>query len=295
MEAEATTQPNTQSHVITRTLHVHISGSLGNLDIAGPAGSTWKPVDGKQTKVFGLLADNMDAQLATNQLRSSLIHEVNILEHTSTFPVPLGVTISCIPSSEFTDLGQAYAYTVLPRSNLNVPQNVYKCNINTENSLNWRNEYPRWNSHNLESEGVLEVPNNSFVFVHQEHPVIGLLRSNSNLIGCNIDDQPKVDDEWFKVARPVLMACCHTLRTKVLNNIATNDLNTASVAITRLGAESWQDMTDPNTPMQDFVEDPKWTAEELDKAQRAHLQRFLSKPYSYMARLQIKYEVQNPA
>jgi hypothetical protein len=36
--------------------------------MAGPLGAVWKPVDGKQARVFGSLGENMDAQLVTNQV-----------------------------------------------------------------------------------------------------------------------------------------------------------------------------------------------------------------------------------
>ena len=290
----STTSEVRNGNIITRTLHVNITGSLSNLAMAGSQGGVWKPIEGKQTKVFGLLNEAMDSKLATNQLRTALIHEVNLLEHKSTFPVPLGVTFSCIPSSEFTDTAQSYAYTVLPGSVINSPQNVYKCNVNLENSLSWRAEYPNWNSANLETEGVMEVPNNNFVFVDQNHPIIALLRNNSAMIGCDIDEQGKIDDRWFKVTRNVLQACCHTLRTKILNNFTTNDLNTAMVGITRIGSNTWDDISDTNLPMQGFMDDPTWTAEETETRRRHQVGKFLSTPYSYMARIQVKYEIQNP-
>lgn len=280
-------------NIITRTIHVNISGSLANLQMAGTTGALWKPVDGKQTVVFGALGDNADSQLATNQLRTALIHEVNLLEQRSTFPVPLGIKINCIPPQEYTDLGQAYNYTVLPLSQNSNTQNIFKCSTTAENSLNWRTEYPRWNSTNLEKEGVMDVANCTYVFVSEDHPIIALLRSNSALIGCNIDEQPKIDNQWFKVTRQVLAACCQTLRSKVLSKMASNDLTIFSAQAERLEAESWDDINDIHV-LQGFVQKPEWTAEQVEQQKGVHVQRFLSTPYSYMARIQIKYEVQTP-
>lgn len=63
---------------------------------------------------------------AINTIRNGVIRSVSILEHSSTFPCALGATISCIPASEVTDIGEKYAYTVLPKSYINTPQVVYK-------------------------------------------------------------------------------------------------------------------------------------------------------------------------
>jgi hypothetical protein len=76
--------------------------------------------------------------VATNQLRTALIHEVKLLQDRSTFPVPLGVAINCIPSNEMTDLGERYAYTVLPTVTNTVGQVIYQGDVRTEEGMQVR-------------------------------------------------------------------------------------------------------------------------------------------------------------
>lgn len=271
-----------QGTVLTRTLHVNITGSLANLSMAGPSGGTWRLVDGKQIGVFGLGSET-DSQIATNQLRTALIHELTVVQDRSTFPVPLGVTINCVPPCEMTDLGERFAYTVLPNMQNTTNQVIYECDASSEEGQNWRKDYPKWTAANLETEGVLHVDNNPWVFVHETHPAIALLRHNSELIGCKIDDQPKIDQEWFKMSRQVLASCCQTLRAKVLSKVTSHDLNLFQVQIKRLNAETWDDMNDLGVAH---------CSANLTKEQAAD---FLTTPYSYMARLRIKYEIQTPS
>jgi hypothetical protein len=268
-----------QGTILTRTLHVNISGSLANLGMGGPTAGTWKLVDGKQIGVFGM-GSEVDSQVATNQLRTAMIHELKVLQESSTFPVPLGVTINCVPSHEMTDLGERYAYTVLPNVQNMVSQTIYQCDTGSEEGQQWRKDYPKWTAANLENEGVLHVDNNPWVFVHETHPVVALLRHNASLIGCKIDDQPKIDTEWYKVTRQVLSACCQTLRTKVLSKVTSHDLNLFQVQIKRLNAETWDDMND-------LDHTPHLSKEEASS--------FITSKYSYLARLQIKYEIQTPS
>lgn len=276
------TEPNCiHGTVLTRTLHVNITGTLTNLAMSGPSGATWKLVDGKQIGVFGL-GSEVDAQVATNQLRTALIHELKLLQDRSTFPVPLGVSINCVPPHEMTDLGERFAYTVLPHAQSSVGQTVYQCDMGSEDGLQWRKDYPKWTAANLETEGVLNVENNPWVFVHETHPVIALLRHNAGLIGCKIDEQPKIDQEWYKVTRQVLSACCQTLRSKVLSKVTSHDLNLFQVQLKRLNTESWDDVSD----IEAAFSMPSLSPEEAA--------RFLTTPYTYMARLQIKYEIQTP-
>ena len=245
---------------------------------------------GKEVHVFGM-GNNADTQVALNQLRTALIHEVTLLEHRSTFPVPLGVTLGCIPANEKTDLGDGYAFTVLPHSKIASPQVLYKCDTGSEEGNQWRKEYPKYNASNINTEGVLEVPNAPFVFVHQDHPCIALLRHNASLIGCNIDEQPKMDGQFFKIARQVLSACCDTLRSQVLTKVTSNDLSMFQSQLSRLNASSWDEVDIPLI-MQSFKADPTWDDMRVEMEKKAHMERFISTPYTYMARLQIKYEVQ---
>lgn len=126
-----------QGTILTKTLHVCVSGTLANLQMAGPSAGTWKLLDGKGTSVFGV-GNEVDSQVATNQLRTALIHEVKLLQDRSTFPVALGVTINCIPSNEMTDLGERFAYTVLPQMQNTVGQVVYQCDVRTEEGMQVR-------------------------------------------------------------------------------------------------------------------------------------------------------------
>lgn len=272
-----------QGTVLTRTLYVNIMGSLAALEMAGPSSGTWKLLDGRSVSVFGM-GNEVDAQVAQNQLRTAIIHEVKVLQDRSTFPVGLGVHINCVPMHELTDLGERYAYTVLPKGQSVSPQTIYQCDLGYEEGVEWRKHYAKWTAANLETEGVLNVENNPWVFVHQDHPVISLLRHNSGLIGCQIDDQPKIDGQYFKVTRQVLAACCSTLRANVLNKVTSNDLSLFQVQVKRLNSEHWDEM---NGDIDVAGGKPVLSKDEVEA--------FLTTPYAYTARIQIKYELQTPS
>ena len=195
--------------MMERTLHVSINNSLGNLALAGPHGGLWKPVDGLQLKLFANLdSDATDACAATNQLNCAMIHEVTLLEHQSTFPIPLGVEINCVPPREVTELGQKYAYTVLPKTKSSAQQVIYRPEYLNDDMYEWHTQFPQYTAANLDTHGVIPVNNQPFVFVDCQHPVISLLRHNSHLIGCDIDSQKRMDNQYFKISKQVLQICC---------------------------------------------------------------------------------------
>ena len=290
MQSSLETGEEQRGTIMERVLHVNITNSLGNLALAGPHGGVWKLVDGAQHQVLGHCG-GVDIGTSTSQLGSVLIHEVQILQHRNGFPVPLGVQLNCVPAKEFTDLGEAYAYTVLPNSKLNTPETIYKAPPLSDDMYEWHKQFPQYTAANLETEGVMNVNNQAFCFIDKEHPAVPVLRYNAHLIGCDIDSQTKMEGTWFKVSKQVMKICCDTIREKVLSKMKTHDLNTLSLQVHRINAVGLEDLGDGTVAMSNFKLKSSWTPEEEDEAKRNHLRKFTSTPYTYAARIKIKYEV----
>ena len=284
-------------NIVQRTLCVHITGSLANLTLAGPQAAMWKPVPGTETAVFcPALEGDMDPAEMTNAIRNGIVRSVKIMEQRSTFPCTMGVSMNCVRPTEVTDLGDQYAYTVLPHSSITSPQTVFACDTSLQENSVWMQQYGKWNKSNLGSEGVIDVPNQSYVFVHMDHPAIGLLRHNADLIGCDIDNQYKLDGQYVRVSRQVLGECFHTLRTKVMKGMdMAEDMNMFSVQLHRLNAETWDDLGDGTVALEGFKTKAKWTPEEHEREKEHHLRQFVTTPYQYIARLQVEYEIPSTA
>ena len=296
LQAQVVGGPGSTMQCVKRTLCVHITGSPANLALAGPQAAMWKPASGKETAVFYPTLDaDMDPGQMVDNNRNGVIRSVTVLQQESTFPFTLGVSISCVPPSEVTDLGEMYAYTVLPRSQLSAAQRVYESDPAESENPVWRQNYSQWNTHNLEKEGVIDVPNQPYVFVHMGHPVVGLLRHNADLIGCDVDKQTKIDGQFIRVTRTVLATCCQTLRKSVLSKMQTQDLNMFSLQLHRLNAAAWDDLGDGAVCLQEFSPKAKWTEEQAEREKEHHLRQFVTKQYHYIARLQIEYEVPTTA
>jgi|APCry1669189070_1035195.scaffolds.fasta_scaffold46074_1 hypothetical protein len=292
LDAAQGAAPQNQNVIVKRTLSVHIVGSLSNLALAGPQAAMWKPLAGKETELFcPSLEGEMDPAEQTNSIRNGLVRSMTIVEQQSTFPCTLGVSVSCIPPSEVTEMGDKYAFTVLPSSRIASPQTVYVSDSSMQENLAWRQQYGKWNKSNLESEGVLDVPGQPYVFVHMDHPSIGLLRHNQDIIGCDVDKMPKIDGRLFKLSRQILASCCNTLRTKILSKMLTQDMNMFSLQLHRIGAETWDDFGDGTTALQGFRVKSKWSPEDVEREKEHHLRQFATTPYHYIARLQLEYEV----
>lgn len=285
--------PETNSKTLKRTLCVNIEGSLQSLSRQGTSAALWKAVNGRESILFHPnLEENMNSEQnndVINSLRNGIIKRITVKEHQCTFPFMLGVDISCISPNEVTNLGEKWAYTILPNSSSNQPQVVYECDAKTNDNSNWHNLYAAWNGSNLETHGVMDVPNQPFLFVHMDHPVIGLLRFNQNLLGCDIDSQPKLEKEYFKVSKQVMAHCCQTIREDVLNKMKTKDLNLFTLQLRRLNNTPWAEL-DSNA-LSGFKYNPVLEKQDVQAQQDKFLREYTSKPYQYLARLEVEYEL----
>ena len=277
-----------------RRLNVTINGSLQTFALKGPSAGIWKPVDGKHVDVFGLHSHDgisMDHGAVTNALRNVTIHKVTFLEQKSTFPVNIGVQMSCVTPEEATDTGDKYVTTAMPNSCNTTPLVVFQTDVASAEGLEWRKKYPSYNASNLETWGVMEVQRKPYLFVHADHPVISLIRVNSDLLGQDINEQPMLDGQWYKVGRQIFSTCCNTLRNRVLSRVATRDMNQFSVQIHRLGEQDWTDVGDGTELLADFTPNPTWTTEQSKAAESKYMEVMLKKPCTYTARVEIEYEI----
>lgn len=229
-----------------------IQGTMNAFSVMGPNSATWKPVDGKVASIFGMedtigmsssafgatddggngsssMMLNADLAAATNSLRNVTITKATLLQSYNTFGVPLGVTINCLPRNEVVDTGDKYTFTTIPNSAVNTPFHLYEAGESHKQAMEWRTNYGKFTASNLTTQDVLEVPNCAYVFVHENHPVVNLLRINKHIVGVDIDDQPRMDGQWLKITRNLFDSSCETIRNRILSRIHTQDLTNLSV------------------------------------------------------------------
>jgi hypothetical protein len=259
----------------TKRVNVLISGTMNNFSAEGPSAATWRPIEGKHVQMFTNASPDQDLSSSQNILRSAYIVKAKLLEQKNGFPVPLGVKISCVQGQEFSEAGERFAFTAMPMTHNPQELTLFEADANANTSHEWRKTYSQYNERNLESHNVLEVNNQNYVFVHETHPVISLLKANTDLLGSELRDDQKIDGEWFKVSKPVLGTCVATLKNKVLSKVNTHNMMELNVQLKRTDANNWDDHSDVTTEHQTMLGG-----------------NILDNPYSYMARLELTYELQ---
>ena len=259
----------------TKRFNVLITGTMANFEADGPSVAEWRPVEGQHVKMFTNASAEQDLGSATKILQNTWLLSARVIEHKNTFPVPLGINVSCIAGQEHIDTGENYTFTALPMTHNPTPLSIFEADASAQTSQEWRRMYGEYNERNLDSHNVLLVANQNYVFVHENHPIISLLKVNSDLLGSEVSDDKRIDGEWFKVSKSVVSTCCNTLRTKVLKRFACKDFNTLAVNMKRLDAKEWTQESD-------------LLSEAMSKNPN-----ILTQPCSFMARIEMTYELQN--
>ena len=295
--------------LLTRRLNVAIRGTLHQFANGGQEAACWTTQNGKINDIMGiteLLDGTGDQASSTALLANALLHEVTVLETKNDFPLGVGVYLSCVPNKECTRTGNAYAFSCLPETTNSTPLVVYKNETSTGESAAWRQQYPDFNVNNLDSHGVLNVQGENFVFVSKAHPVIDLLRLNKDILNADIDTQPLIDDQWFKVTKQVMSTCCQQLKSKVLSKVGTCDLNQVSLQLSRLDGIHWVDMSENDelfskipahlsapAVRSEGASADAWQQEQMQRKEQftAAANALLKQPYAFHARLELKFEL----
>lgn len=259
----------------TKRFNVQITGTMANFEAEGPSLATWRPVEGQHVKIFTNANAEQDLGSAIKVLRNTWLVKATVLEQKNTFPVPLGIKISCIKPQEHVETGEGYAFTTMPQTHNATPLIIFEADAGAQTSQEWRRLYGEYNEVNLATHNILEIANQNYVFVHENHPVVSLLRANSDLLGHEMTDDRKVDGEWFKISKSVLATCCNTLKSRVLSKVTTNDLTDLHVVLNRLDAKEWTEDSD------------------VLRETSSINPNIIDKPCSFMTRLEMTYELQN--
>jgi hypothetical protein len=93
-----------------------------------------------------------------------------------------------------------------------------------------------YTAENLATHNVLPVTGAPWVFVCETHPVIALLRVNSDALSIDVDKQSKVDGEWYKISKQVHEEAC-----KILKNMLSKKV-ISQFNLKQLDAQEWSEM-----------------------------------------------------
>jgi hypothetical protein len=179
-------------------------------------------------------ANDEDAPDLTNVL----LHKLTLLSVESSFPVTIGLNITGVDGKHFTKTGEQFAHVVLSQQKWSGEEHLTKTDDELVNS-DYLQKYPGMTIDNLRTKNIVRVPDEQFVFVDSNHPVVEMLEANSEVLQINITDAELIDGRWYKVNNDVFEDCASLLDRELLQNLPLVNLDDFKICASRTGNTPW--------------------------------------------------------
>ena len=241
-DADDSINANPLKRPINRVLTVEIQGSLARL-AGSDESASWQFEAAAVNKVFAPTDGESawatpDGTKESADIKNVVLHGVKLLGVQSTFPVTLGVQISGVEGKHYTQNGEQFGHVVLANEKWSGNEYLTKPDENVINS-DYLRKYPGMTVDNLRTKNVLPVPDESFIFVGFDHPVVEMLEANADVLQIDIKDAELIDGRWYKVNNDVFEDCARLLDKELLRNLPIIDLEKFRVTASRVDSLAW--------------------------------------------------------
>jgi len=227
---------------ISRKFVLEWDNSLSGL-ASRPGQATWRPQDGHydcfQSKTrYAPGCARSDTR--RGNLEQVIMIGMKIKKVDSTFPCQLCLNIHGCKGNYYLSSGEQISYLVSPKEhNFEKDEIVLLTHpyVNSEYLSRW----PGMTASALRTEGIMQVPNEDYVFVDKNHPIIEMIADpdNSDTLQVNIDDAVLLDGHWYKIVSSVVDSCITALETELIANLPIFDLTKFSAQISRPYGVDW--------------------------------------------------------
>jgi hypothetical protein len=244
---------------IVRKYYVTFDGSLSDM-AQDEEMASWSPLQSHmdifQSKTrYKVNAQRSDVPLG--DLEQVIMIGMKVKRADSTFPCPLGLTISGSPGNIRTGNGERYSYVLASgEKSHNLNEIIVTTNpfVNSEYIKTYNGKVT---GANLRKD-IIDFPNDNFQFVPKDHPVIDIMRDNADVLHVNMDEAQLVDGRWYKIGRNMTERCLSELETELVSNLPLINLNEFKVSVQRPHGVAFNDPTGVCDNVSDEDKIEKW-------------------------------------
>jgi hypothetical protein len=228
---------------ITRHYVLEWSNSLSGL-AQNPSEAEWKPVDGNHMELFGSTTryapNATKSEVKRGNLQEAILIGMKIKKIDSNFPCQLGLSVEGCKGNYYTCNGERYSYLIgSGEKSHNLESTIATMNpyVNSE----YLKLYPGMTSENLRSQGIMTVPNENYVFVDKDHPIVEMMKENEDVLQIDINSADLIDSRWYKVSKVVTEKCISELESELVNHLPLINLEKFKAKIQRIYGTQWDD------------------------------------------------------
>lgn len=223
-----------QGSEITRKFVIQFDNSLASL-ASRPSQAKWTPNNGCydifQSK--SRYAPNCArSEKRRGNLEQVILIGMKIKKIDSTFPCQLGLNVFGCRGNYYLGNGEQYAFLISPNEKSHNMDEII-CVTNPLVNSEYLSRFPGMSSKTLKTEGIMRVPGEDFVYVDKMHPLIDMIKENSDLLQIDLDEASLLENRWYKIEETVANRCLEDLERELILNLPLFNLTEFFATIAR--------------------------------------------------------------
>lgn len=225
-------------HPLQRDVVVSIKATLNELCLKNSR-AKWAPTPEALRSIFQQRKfTSLDGSVEPcGDLKSVVLHNMDIKHCKSTFPMTLGAHISCVDKNTYTSTGAGYSTVVLPNSESSTVRKLQADDVSL--AYEFAKKFPGYTSDNLAEKGVHEVSQRRFVLVAADHPIVSAISENADKL--QMGEISMMPEGLVKISSQLYESILPLVRTQVESQIKVRDLSHASVSVAPAEFASWNE------------------------------------------------------
>lgn len=231
-----------QGREITRKMVLQWDNSLGGLHHR-PQLATWRPVDGHYD-IFQSSTRYAPgcsrAEYRRGNLEQAILIGMKIKKVDSNFPCQLGLQIEGVKGNYYFNNGDRYAYLISAKEHSHTLNEIVAL-TNPYVHSEYLERFPGMTASALRTQGIMPVPGENYVYIDKDHPVVDLMKQNTEQIQINIMNADLIDGRWYKVASHIVDHCISKLDKELVENLPIYDFTNFNARIVRPYGLDWDD------------------------------------------------------
>lgn len=221
-----------------RRVVVSVRASLNDLCLQKQKG-TWSPSAEAmrsilQNKKYTGLDGSSEAQ---GDLKSVVLHKMEVSHVKSTFPIALGARITGVDDKTYSSTGESFSTIILPHSETSTNTELQADDVSL--AYEFSKKFPGYTSENLSELGVHEVSQRRFVLVSADHPIVSAISENADKL--QMGEISMMPEGLVKISSNLYESILPLVKTQVQSQIKVRDFSRTSVALQPAEFSSWAD------------------------------------------------------
>lgn len=221
---------------LERRVHVSLRATMDDLSQKRGA-STWAPSPSACKRIFQQtkFTDLSGKVERHGDMKSMVLHSVDLEEAASNFPISVGAKISGVDTNTFTLNGESFSHVLLPETTSSAARTLQADDVDA--AYEFARKFPGYTADNLGTKGIVDCQERNFALVAADHPVCAAIQENADSLQTGeISMMPeglvKLSTNLYKTMAPVV-------RQQVASQLRVRDFSTASVAFQPTDFPSW--------------------------------------------------------